>query len=72
MSWPTYRGIDGLERPVPAKPCKFCGMEFPSHYPVGMGNCGQCEGAAKVKRFNAFWMKAGAQLIPDDPTEEEE
>ena len=71
-TWPTYIGIDGLERPVPTKTCKFCEVPFPSHYPQGMGNCGNCPKALGVKKDTAFWLKAAADLDARNPESEDE
>lgn len=71
-AWPTYTGIDGREYPVPVKECKFCGADFPSHYPQGMGNCGKCPKALGVKKDTAFWLKAAADLDARNPESEDE
>lgn len=36
-----YRGIDGVERPVPTQVCRKCGGEYQAHQPRKLG-CAGC------------------------------
>ena len=69
-NWPTYRGIDGNQHPMPTQTCQFCGDKYPGFMDIKYGHKDCQDDTQKRYKADAMALKAKFMAVKEDRCEE--
>ncbi len=66
--WPTYKGFDGEQHPMPVQTCRYCGEHYPGFYDTRYGHTTCTD---ETQRYWAADMKGFVKRIEREGKREE-